>query len=148
MAEGVLVKFRQLAEQKQIELSVQTEQPGPVILGNGDRVTQLLLIFLDNALKYTDRGGRVTVGVATVGTEAIVTIGDTGRGIPAADIPYIWERFYKVDKSHRRDEGGTGLGLSIARQIIDLYGASIETASVEGEGTTFTIHFPLADKKL
>ena len=148
VAEGVLVKFRQLAEQKQIELSVQTEQPGPVILGNGDRVTQLLLIFLDNALKYTDRGGRVTVGVATVGTEAIVTIGDTGRGIPAADIPYIWERFYKVDKSHRRDEGGTGLGLSIARQIIDLYGASIETASVEGEGTTFTIHFPLADKKL
>ena len=73
---------------------------------------------------------------------ARIQIADTGRGIPAADLPYVWERFYKVDKAHSRNDSGTGLGLAIAREIIILHKARVELASAEGKGTTVTLTFP------
>lgn len=144
LAEGVLTKFRQLAGLKDVTLSLATPGQQPVMLGNGDRITQLVMIFLDNAIKYTQPGGTVSVRVVSEDDKAVMTVSDTGKGIPEADLPYIWERFYKVDKSHRRDDSGTGLGLSIARQIIDLHQGTVAVASTEGQGTTFTLRFPLA----
>ena len=144
LAAGVLTKFTQLAAQKHIHLAIETPEPRSVIEGNGDRLVQLVMIFLDNAINYTPAGGEIRLRVFTESDAAVLTIADTGQGIPEADLPYIWERFYKVDKSHRRDDRGTGLGLSLAKEIIELHGATVTVTSQEQKGTTFTIRFPLA----
>jgi signal transduction histidine kinase len=112
------------------------------INGNGDRLTQLLLILLDNALKFTPAGGRVAVSVCRAGNDVRLKVADTGRGIAREDLPFIWERFYKADKSHGRTAAGTGLGLAIAREIVARHGARAEVASELGKGSTFTVYFP------
>ena len=110
--------------------------------GDGDRLTQLLLILLDNALRHTEQGGvRIESGRGADG-RAFLRINDTGHGIPAEALPYIWERFYKVDKAHSRDGGGTGLGLAVAKEIMNLHGIEVEAASIVGVGTSFTLRFP------
>ncbi len=100
-----------------------------------DRVAQVLVILLDNAMRYTPAGGTITIA-ASDGPRINVSVADTGCGIPENDIPHIFERFYKVDKS--RNEGGTGLGLSIAKYIIDMLGETILVESELGRGTCFT----------
>lgn len=113
------------------------------ILGNGDQMVQLILILCDNALKYSPEN--VTVSVCANKREdgaVLVTVTDQGEGIPAEEIPFIWERFYKVEKSHCRRVPGTGLGLAIAKEIIRMHGASAEVISERGAGTTFEIKFP------
>lgn len=147
LADSVVKLLKQPAEQKQIALRVNTPEPLPLIVGNGDRIIQLLHIILDNALKYTPPGGTITVRTAGEADAVVLQVTDTGIGIPADDLPYIWERFYKVDKSHRRSDSGTGLGLAIAKQIIDLHQAKAEVTSILGQGTTFTIKFPLGQGK-
>lgn len=124
-------------------ISIITDVAGdmPDITGNGDRLTQLVVILLDNALKFTPVGGRIFVTAALAGEWEVLTIADTGAGIPAEDLPYIWERFYKADKAHTRTGGGTGLGLAIAREIVSLHGAEAEVTSAPGQGTVFTIRF-------
>lgn len=144
IADGVVALFRPRAEQKGVALALESAGQAAEILGNGDRLTQLLLILLDNALKFTPAGGRITVGISRNGGEVILAVRDSGAGIAAADLPFIWERFYKGDKSHSRQEPGSGLGLAIAREIIDRHGATVEVASRAGEGTAFTITFPAA----
>ncbi len=112
----------------------------PFAMTDEDRVEQLLVILLDNAMHYTPEGGSITIGAAeTAGDRILVTVADTGCGISAEDLPQIFERFYKTDKSRR--EGGTGLGLSIAKQIIDRLGENIFVESEVGKGTSF--HFTL-----
>lgn len=112
----------------------------PFAMTDEDRVEQLLVILLDNAMRYTPEGGSITISaVETVGERILVSVTDTGCGIATEDLPHIFERFYKTDKS--RKEGGTGLGLSIAKQIIDKLGETIFVESKEGEGTSF--HFTL-----
>ena len=112
----------------------------PFAMTDEDRVEQLLVILLDNAMRYTPEGGSITISAAeTVGERILVSVTDTGCGIATEDLPHIFERFYKTDKS--RKEGGTGLGLSIAKQIIDKLGETIFVESKEGEGTSF--HFTL-----
>lgn len=143
VAASVVHMLEQQAQQKEIHLLANTQE-APAIWGNGDRITQLLLILLDNAIKYTPSGGTVTLTTFTDGDAATVEIADTGTGIPAEDLPYIWERFYKVDKSHCRDDSGTGLGLAIAKQIIELHQATVKVTSQIGQGTTITIWFSLA----
>lgn len=144
IAESVAAMLKQRAEQGGVELETALATSGCDIRGNGDRLTQLLLILLDNALKFTPAGGKVTVGVAREGGQVALTVVDTGVGIPAEDLPYIWERFYKADKSHSRDRAGTGLGLAIAREIIDRHGAVAVVTSELGAGTGFRILFPAA----
>lgn len=112
----------------------------PFAMTDEDRVEQLLVILLDNAMHYTPEGGSITIGAAeTTGDSILVTVADTGCGISAEDLPQVFERFYKTDKSRR--EGGTGLGLSIAKQIIDRLGENIFVESEVGKGTSF--HFTL-----
>lgn len=115
----------------------------PEILGNGDRLLQLCLIILDNAIKYTPVGGNITAVTDVKNNAVFLEIRDTGPGIPADDLPYIWERFYKVDKSHGKQDSGTGLGLAIAHEIIEMHGAKIEVDSNVGIGTVFKIFFPI-----
>lgn len=147
IANSVVNIICQQAQQKQITLTINTNQNVPDIRGNGDRLTQLILILLDNAIKYTPAGGTVTVSVLQDSKAVILKVADTGTGIPAEDLPYIWERFYKVDKSHCRADDGTGLGLAIAKQIIDLHQAEATVTSERKLGTTFTIRFPLDTNK-
>ena len=143
IADSVVHMLKQQAEQKSIHLVANTKEPLPAIRANGDRITQLLLILLDNAIKYTPSGGTVTLTTFTDGDAVAVEVADTGTGIPSEDLPYIWERFYKVDKSHCRDDSGTGLGLAIAKQIIELHQATVSITSQVGQGTAIALRFPL-----
>ena len=113
------------------------------ILGDGDQMVQLIMILGDNALKYSPENGTVSIGAKKlVNGSVLLSVSDQGKGIPEADIPFIWERFYKVEKSHCRSVPGTGLGLAIAKEIIRVHGASAEVISKCGVGTTFEIKFP------
>ncbi|HEX2986960.1 MAG TPA: ATP-binding protein [Chloroflexota bacterium] len=114
------------------------------VLGDPDRLKQLLLILVDNAIKYTPEGGRVQLAIRTEPGAAVITVADTGIGIGPEDIPHLFERFYRADKARSRDLGGTGLGLSIAKWIADSHGGHISVESTVGQGSTFTIRLPLA----
>ena len=107
------------------------------------RVLQVTYNLMDNAIKYTPEGGRMGVILDQDGRDAIITVWDTGIGIDEEDVPRIFDRFFRVDKARSRETGGTGLGLSITRDIINMHGGSIDVHSVAGEGTTFTVRFPL-----
>lgn len=113
------------------------------IWGDGDQMVQLIMILCDNALKYSPENGTVSVGANKLEDGSVLlTVADQGKGIPEEEIPFIWERFYKVEKSHCRSVPGTGLGLAIAKEIIRVHGASAEVISKCGSGTTFEIKFP------
>jgi signal transduction histidine kinase len=115
------------------------------IWGDEDRLHQLLLILLDNALKYTPPTGGVTVGLCQAGEGVELSVRDTGVGIAAADLPHVFERFYRADPARGRDPGGTGLGLAIADWIVRQHAGEIGVTSDLGKGTTVTVHLPLGD---
>ena len=98
----------------------------------------------DNAVKYTQNGGAVRVELAKSGKKAVVTVTDNGIGIPAKDVPHIFDRFYRVDKARSRETGGTGLGLAIVKQTVNLHGGEITFTSEEGVGSVFTVELPVA----
>jgi signal transduction histidine kinase len=132
---------RTLAEQKRVALEVGRFDEAR-ITGDAALVRQLLVIVLDNAVKFTPGGGRVTIDVATDGGgRASVVVADTGVGIPAEQLPRVFERFYRGDPA-RREAEGAGLGLAIARWIADAHGARIAITSEPGAGTRVTVEFP------
>ena len=112
----------------------------PSVWGNPDRTQQVLIVLLDNAFKYTPEGGIVTLSACAEGDVVRVRVRDTGVGIPAADLPHVFDRFYKVDKSHHSK--GTGLGLAIAYEIMKHLGEEMSVTSEPGQGScfTFTLH--------
>ena len=112
------------------------------ISGDPDRLRQLLVILLDNALKYTPPGGRVALRLRREGDTAVITVSDTGVGISPDHLPHVFERFYRVDPGRSRDPGGTGLGLPIARWIVEQHRGSIKLTSRPGEGTTAHVRLP------
>lgn len=114
------------------------------VLGDADQLKQLLLALVDNALKYTPSGGTVALGLRREGDEAVLEVRDTGIGIAPADLPHVFERFYRADKARSRDAGGTGLGLSIARWIAHEHGGEIVVESQIGRGSTFAVRLPQA----
>lgn len=135
----VLTDARQLANGQMLTLG--SFEPVQV-RGDEDRLKQLLLILLDNALKYTPAQGEVTVGLRRLGDEAEIVVQDTGVGILEDALPHVFERFYRADPGRGRDPGGTGLGLSIADWIVRQHGGRIAIASRVGAGTTVTVHLP------
>ena len=147
IVDSVVSMVRGKAAEKEIQLSQSFDETVPPILGNGDRLVQLMLILLDNALKYTPDKGKIAVELTHSAQQVVLTIADTGAGIPVEDLPLIWERFYKVDKAHTRENHGTGLGLSIAKEIIDRHGAKVTVTSECNAGTTFVIQFPALESK-
>ncbi|MFP3880070.1 MAG: sensor histidine kinase [Dehalococcoidia bacterium] len=114
-----------------------------VVTGDDARLRELFMNLLDNAVRYTPIPGAVSVSLRREGQMAIVAISDTGVGIPAEDIAFIFERFYRVDKSRSRFDGGTGLGLAISQRIAQAHGGRIEVESRVGVGSTFSVWLPL-----
>ena len=117
------------------------------VLGDADRLKQLILNLADNAIKYTPPGGQVCLRLFKTETEAHVEVADDGIGIPEEDLPYIFDRFYRVDKARTRAHGGSGLGLSIVKWIVDVHGGKIYATSDVGEGTTFHVTLPLLSER-
>jgi signal transduction histidine kinase len=131
------------AAAKGVKLVVDVPQELPDISGERDRLVQVFLNLVDNALRYTPAGGCVTLTSRCEENQLTATVADTGLGIPAQHLPYIFERFYRVDKARSRQAGGTGLGLSIVRQIVEAHGGRITVESAADQGTRFTVTLPL-----
>jgi two-component system phosphate regulon sensor histidine kinase PhoR len=123
------------AERMNIDVEVDIPEDIPPVLADSRRIQQVVMNLLHNALKFTPEGGHVTLKAEVVGPEVVISVKDTGVGIPADDVPRIFERFYKADRA--RAEEGVGLGLSIAKHIIQGHGGRIWVESVEGRGSTF-----------
>jgi heavy metal sensor kinase len=134
-----------LAEDKAIAIQRLLDQQ-VIVEGDRSRIKQIVVNLLDNAIKYTPEGGRIGVGVTARDGKAILEVSDTGIGIPAEALPYVFERFYRVDKARSRDLGGAGLGLSIVRSITTAHLGRVEARSKEGEGSRFIVELPLANK--
>ena len=117
------------------------------VMGDTDRLRQLLLNLVENGIKYTAPGGSVTIGLERDEHWVRVSVRDTGVGIPAEDVPHVFERFYRVDKARSREKGGTGLGLSIAQWIAQAHGGRLEVESEVGVGTAFTLWLPVAPQE-
>jgi signal transduction histidine kinase len=119
-------------------------RPVPAVEGDELRLGQALHNLVDNAIKFTPPGGRVTIGVRPERGGAVLEVADTGVGIPAEDLPHVFDRFYRVDPARTRERGGTGLGLAIAWRIVKLHGGTIEVDSAPGKGSTFKIRLGVA----
>ncbi len=143
IASSTAHRVHALAEQHGIAVTVQSAGEALVI---GDRtwLGQAVLILVDNAIKYNQAGGTVTLRSYLDGHHVVLDVRDTGVGISAEHLPHLGERFYRVDKARSRDMGGSGLGISIARGIATAHGGSLALISVPGEGTTATLRFPAA----
>ncbi len=134
-----------LAEAKQIAFQEQIPTGSMWIQGDATSLRRLFLILIDNAVKYTPGGGQVEVSLQRNGHYAIAEVRDTGIGISDADLPNVFERFYRADKARTRELGGVGLGLSIGRWITEVHAGTVEVRSSPGRGSTFQIRLPLAD---
>lgn len=131
-------------EQEQIKLRNEIDPATPLALADSDRLTQVLLNLLDNARRHTPAGGQITLGARAENGRLIAWVSDTGVGISQQDLPYIFERFYRVDRARASNSGGTGLGLAIIKAIIVAHGGSVWAQSTPGQGTTILFTLPLA----
>jgi signal transduction histidine kinase len=131
-----------LVDAKEISLDLTAPVALPVI-GDPQRLSQLLYILLDNAIKYTPNEGKVRLQLSQDGNMLVIHVQDSGIGIDAKDLPFIFERFYRADKSRARQMGGHGLGLSIAKWIVETHKGTIRVSSATGEGSKFTIQLPI-----
>ena len=137
--------FENSIKDKGLSLSIHIPDDIPKILADEKRITQVLLNLLDNAVKYTNAGG-ITVGISLKNKLVQIDITDTGIGIPENDLPRIFERFYRVEKSRTRDLGGTGLGLSIVKHIVESHNGNVWVNSKVSQGSTFTVTIPFISK--
>ena len=133
-----------LAEVKSIALTIEARDYVKVT-GDAPRLKQVVVNLVDNAVKYTPEGGRISIIISEIDRKACLSIIDTGIGIPAEALPHIFERFYRTDKARSRDAVGAGLGLSIVRSIVQAHGGTVEVESTESKGTTFRILLPLTE---
>lgn len=138
--------FWQTAEDAGIKLEFLHPGELPLVYANCDRIEQILVILLDNAMKHTPEGGTVFIETEIGKSEMLVTVRDTGEGISPEDLPHVFERFYKSDKSRSSD--GTGLGLSIAKEALGMLGESISAKSTLGEGSAFCFTIRLAEEEV
>jgi two-component system phosphate regulon sensor histidine kinase PhoR len=140
VASNILKTFEPRAEQLGVHLRLEGEAVR--VDGDPDRLAQVLVNLIDNALRHTPQGGTVTVGLSGDADISRLTVSDTGNGIPYNDLPHIFERFYVVDRSRARGSTGTGLGLSIVKQIVEAHGGNVTVESEFGLGASFTCVFP------
>jgi signal transduction histidine kinase len=144
LAAEVTRRLGPLAQERGIEIAGPMPGEPAMAEADPDRVQQLLLILLDNAVKHTPAGGRVSVDVRPQDGHAVVEVADTGVGIAPEHLPRVFERFYRADASRGRAEGGTGLGLAIAKSLVDAHGGHLSLASTPGVGTRAIVRLPLA----
>lgn len=142
LIESVLKRLRPIARLRDVEVTFESIRPVTAEIDEV-KITQVFTNLVENAIKYNKEHGWVKVLLDADHQFFTVEISDSGIGIPEADYDHIFERFYRVDKSHSRESGGTGLGLAITRNAILLHRGSVKVASTEGEGTSFTVKIPL-----
>jgi len=133
-------QMRLMAEDRGIQLNTSGLEP-LVVRGDRGRLKQVIVNLLDNAIRFTPRGGSVTLRSFREGSDELLEVCDTGVGIAPAALPHVFERFYRVDEARSRDEGGAGLGLSIAQSICAAHGAGLEVDSELGRGSRFRLRF-------
>jgi two-component system, OmpR family, phosphate regulon sensor histidine kinase PhoR len=144
IAENVLHIYQVKAREKRVDLVSNIPEDLPLIRADRDRLSQILINILDNAVKFTPEGGTVTVSAAPASDqEVLVRIADTGIGVPRDEVSRLGERFYRVDKGRSRELGGTGLGLSIVKHLISVHKGRMEIESQLGRGTTVSLYFPV-----
>jgi two-component system phosphate regulon sensor histidine kinase PhoR len=141
---SVVERLRTFAERQGVRLETAVAPGIPLVHGDAERLGQVLLNLVHNAVKFSPPGELVTVSVAAGGSEVVVSVADAGPGIAPADQGRIFERFYKVDRARVRGKGGTGLGLAIARHVVEAHGGRIWVESAEGRGSTFFFSLPAA----
>lgn len=145
IVQSVLHMVQQKAGEKNIRIASAISEDLPLLRADRDRLSQVLINVLDNAVKFTPEGGTVSLSAApAAGYEVVVKIADTGIGIPRDEIPRLGERFYRVDKTRSRELGGTGLGLSIVKHLMTAHKGRMEIESQLGRGTTVSLYFPAA----
>ncbi|MFZ5816164.1 MAG: sensor histidine kinase [Bacillota bacterium] len=144
LIEETIAKLSVQVASKELKIILRVDPETPEGLFDYDKLQQVLINLLANAIEFTPVGGEIRVTAAPAGDWIQVSVQDTGIGIPPEDLPRIFERFYRVDKARSRMLGGTGLGLAIAKQIIELMGGRITIASELGKGTEVTFTLPVA----
>ncbi|WAA10524.1 ATP-binding protein [Fervidibacillus albus] len=137
----IVKKFTGMAKDKRLTLTLDVQNDGTVSI-DGDRIEQVLTNLIDNAIRHTSEEGKVAVKANVDRTGLTFEVADDGTGIAEADLPFVFERFYKADKARTRGKSGTGLGLAIAKNIVEAHGGNIEVKSKLGQGTTFTVVIP------
>ena len=138
--------LRRIADRKKITIAAERRTPvKPAAIESG-RLEQVLFNLLDNAIKFTPEGGRVTAEVSESGGDITICVADTGRGIPELSLPHVFERFYRVERARSREDGGTGLGLSIVKHIVQSNGGRVWAESRVGEGSRFYFTLKPADE--
>lgn len=148
LVDRVLTICGSRAEEKQIFIKANLASRLPPIFGDPDLLAQVFINLVDNAIKYTPEGGTVTLSASVFGDEIRIDVADTGVGIPAENLPRIFERFYRVEKARTRGAGGTGLGLAIVKHIVKGHGGRVEVKSTVGKGTVFSVFLPMEIPKV
>ena len=142
VVETVRSATESLTQYKQLALKAEVAESLPIGLGDEQRLTQVLLNFVGNAIKFTDKG-EVRIRVMAQNSHFVVSVTDTGPGIPLDEQKRIFEQFHQVDSSNTKAKGGTGLGLAIAKQIVEMHGGRIWVESMLGKGSTFKMELPI-----
>ena len=136
-------RFERAAAEAGVSLEMSVDEVSP-IRGSARDLSLLVRNLVDNAIRYTKPGGRIDVALCADVSGVLVTVTDTGLGIPSRDLPRIFERFYRVDRARSRETGGTGLGLSIVKHVVENHGGTVSVRSELGRGTTFEVRLPAA----
>jgi len=136
-------RLEDAAKEAGVEITRKTD-PSATVMGSGRDLALLARNLIDNAIRYTPEGGHVEVRVRVDGDEAILSVSDTGLGIPQRDLPRIFERFYRVDRARSRETGGTGLGLAIVKHVAENHGGVVTVTSELARGSTFEVRLPVA----
>jgi CheY-like chemotaxis protein/anti-sigma regulatory factor (Ser/Thr protein kinase) len=146
VVEAGLEAVRPSADAKEIHVSVDLEPRGVRVLGDPDRLQQVVWNLASNAVKFTPRGGRVEVSLRQTDSHVLLLVRDTGKGIPADFLPHVFERFRQADSTSTRKYGGLGLGLAIVRHLVELHGGTVHAESPGADqGATFTVRLPLVE---
>ncbi len=143
LAQDVVLKLRPRADEAGISLAVVHPEELPLLIADIGMIERVLTNLIENALSHTPRDGRVRLSIKHEESRMRITVADTGSGIDSGDLPRIFERFYRADKSWGRRSSGSGLGLAIAKEIVELHGGTIEAESQPGQGAVFRIELPL-----
>jgi signal transduction histidine kinase len=140
VAEDALRTASSLANGQSLQLETQAEA---TVLGDREQLTQVVVILLDNAIRYTPTSGAITVTVGRNANRGFARIRDTGPGIAREHLPHLFDRFYRAESLRQRQTGGTGLGLAIASAIVEAHGGAIDVESELGQGAEFTVWLPM-----
>ena len=142
LTEGCLLRFESVAFEQGVELTSQVT-PGLTLVGDRASLERLVMILLDNAIKYAGRSGTASLRLEQQQDRGVLTMVNSGPPIPAEHLPHLFERFYRADSSRSRDQGGYGLGLPIAQAVAQAHRDSITVTSSAAQGTVFTVTLPL-----